>query len=95
MHDMNTSMHTNSLVLRDKESKSKSSELRTKTTLQAALSSKLCIREHPGKNERSGGNFLMHFNGQNKDVLDSKFVWGPCQVIAGNFPIQTPLCPAC
>ena len=23
----------------------------------------------------------MHFNGQNKDVLDSKFVWGPCQVI--------------
>ena len=23
----------------------------------------------------------MHFSGQNKYVLDSKFVWGPCQVI--------------
>ena len=42
------------------------------------------VREYPGKYARSGGNFLMHFNGHNKDDLDSKFVWGPYQVFAVN-----------
>ena len=48
----------------------------------------VCIRENPGNYERSGGNFLMHFNGQNKNVLGSKFVWGPYQIISKMCPVQ-------
>ena len=46
------------------------------------------LGEHPGNSERSGGNFLMHFNGQNKNVLGSKFVWGPYQIISKLCPVQ-------